>query len=290
MVNARNRKIAVAALSGVLAIAAVPLLLYARQTARSWTEGPPPAPPSGHAVILAELFTSEGCSSCPPADSVLSTLVREQPLPRVEVVGLSEHVTYWDHLGWRDPYSSDAFTNRQSEYDDRVFHGGSIYTPQLVIDGKYQAVGSDVAAIRNAIVKAAGEPKRRVTVSASLQADGRMHVRVQIDPQPGFAMRDRADIIVVVTEDGLTDDVARGENKGRRLTHSAVARTLTALGSIARGDEAYDREASFPLNAHWKRDAVRIVGFVQERGSRRILGAGSATLDDDLHGHTRREQ
>src|SRR6267142_3420791 len=110
-------------------------------------------------MVLVELFTSEGCSSCPPADAVLSELVLRQPVAGVEVLALGEHVDYWDRLGWRDPFSSAMFSARQSNYDARVFHRNEVYTPQLVVDGQLERVGSDVSAIQRAINQAAHAPK-----------------------------------------------------------------------------------------------------------------------------------
>ena len=275
------RVFAAFAIGGLLGAVLVPLL-RARgplTSADSWSNGPAPAPPSGHAIVVAELFTSEGCSSCPPADAVLSTLIREQPLPSVEVVGLGEHVDYWDHLGWRDPFSSSAFSSRQSEYGARVFRSSSIYTPQLVIDGQYEAVGSDIAAIRKAIVRAANAPKAHVLVEASPDDPGRIAVHVRIGPQPGTVLGDRADVIIAITQDRLVDEVARGENRGRQLAHSAVVRSLTAIGSVAGPGSAFTGTVSLPIAAPAKTSDMRVVAFLQERESRRILGAGSATID-----------
>src|SRR5258705_5412733 len=94
-------------------------------------------------VVVVKLFTSEGCSSCPSADDLLSQLAHRQPVPGVEVLALGEHVDYWDRLGWRDPLSSPAFSARQSNYDARVFHAHQLDTPQLVIDGRLERGGSD---------------------------------------------------------------------------------------------------------------------------------------------------
>src|SRR5689334_25317813 len=101
----------------------------------------PQAAADKHSTVVIELFTSEGCSSCPPADDVLADLIRNQPVPNVTIVGLGEHVDYWDNLGWRDVFSAPTFTARQSDYDHDVFHTGSIYTPQAVVDGHFQMVG-----------------------------------------------------------------------------------------------------------------------------------------------------
>src|SRR5258708_30000026 len=117
-------------------------------------------------IVVVELFSSEGCSSCPPADDVLTQLAHRQPVPGVEVLALGEHVDYWDRLGWRDPFSSPAFSARQSNYDVRVFHADQVYTPQLVIDGRLERVGSDARAVQRAIEQAATSPKAAVTVAA----------------------------------------------------------------------------------------------------------------------------
>ena len=118
----------------------------------------------GRRPVLVELFTSEGCISCPPADNVLSDLVTRQPIEGVYVVGLGEHVDYWDRLGWRDPFSSPLFTRRQSEYDEKVFRSNRIYTPQVVVDGHAEAIGSDSDAVRRAIQSAAQRPDANVVV------------------------------------------------------------------------------------------------------------------------------
>jgi hypothetical protein len=97
-------------------------------------------------TVLVELLTSEGCSNCPPADDVLGELVRQQPIANVNAIGLGEHVDYWDRLGWRNPFSAPAFTRRQSEYEARTFRTGSVDTPQMVVDGRFQEIGSDRAA------------------------------------------------------------------------------------------------------------------------------------------------
>src|SRR5258708_16748376 len=116
-------------------------------------------------IVVVELFTSEGCSSCPPADDVLSQLAHRQPVPGVEVLTLGEHVDYWDRLGWRDPFSSPAFSARQSNYDARVFHADQVYTPQLVIDGRLERVGSDAHAVQRAIEQAATRSKASLRVA-----------------------------------------------------------------------------------------------------------------------------
>src|SRR6266852_9685647 len=139
-------------------------------------------------IVVAELFTSEGCSSCPPADDILSQLAHRQPVPGVEVLALGEHVDYWDRLGWRDPFSSSAFSARQSNYDSRVFHADQVYTPQLVIDGRLERVGSDARAVQRAIEQAATSPKAAVTVAALRSDEQDVQVELHVNIPAAFTI------------------------------------------------------------------------------------------------------
>ncbi len=229
-------------------------------------------------TVVAELFTSEGCSSCPPADALLRRLAHEQLVPGVRVLALGEHVDYWDRLGWRDPFSSPGFSNRQSEYEARVFHSGSVYTPQFVINGRLQEVGNEVSAVRRAIARAAHDAKAKVVVTAQPDDAGHLRVEVQAATAPGIVIGERADVIVALTEDELTSDVQRGENRGRLLKHGAVVRSLTALGSLT-AVNAFSGMTSIPTAPSWVTKNLAVVAFVQERQSRRIVGAASAEVD-----------
>jgi hypothetical protein len=242
-----------------------------------WLDTSVPAS-SNHAVVVAELFTSEGCSSCPPADQVLSRLVRE-PVDGVVVLGLGEHVDYWDHLGWRDPFSTPAFSSRQSEYQGQVFRTGSIYTPQLVIDGQFEAVGSDVPAVRRAVATAAKIPKAALEMAAWAADVGHVGVHVRVNLPSGVAVLGPADVVVALTQDHLTSDVHRGENRGRSLAHSAVVRSLTAIGSLKPSVRTFEATATVPIEADWNLADVRMIGLLQERHSRRIVGAGSVRVN-----------
>jgi hypothetical protein len=240
-------------------------------------------PSSPARVVVAELFTSEGCSSCPPADALLMRLAREPFVPGVRVLALSEHVDYWDRLGWRDPFSSPAFSHRQSEYDASVFHNGSVYTPQLVIDGRFQEVGSDANAARRAIARAAQAAKAEVVVTARPDDAGHVAVEVQVSATPRAVMGERAEVIVALTEDQLTSDVQRGENRGRLLKHIAVVRSLTALGSFA-PLHTFSGRTSIPTSSSWATRNLSVVAFVQERQSRQISGAGSVSVAQRANG------
>ena len=230
----------------------------------TWTVGAllayrPTAAQSGTSVLV-ELFTSEGCSSCPPADQLLAELVRTQPVPGVRIVALSEHVDYWDHQGWRDPFSNAVFTRRQQEYAGPA--ASDVYTPQILVDGGTGIVGSDRAAVMRAIRAAAAAPKAALTVTW-LDADMR---RLEI-VMPADARTARASVFLAVTEDGLQSSVKRGENEGRELKHDAVTRRLVELG---RADSAgsYRRVEPVSMNSGWKLANVRVVAFAQSPAGR----------------------
>ena len=224
-------------------------------------------------LVLAELFTSEGCSSCPPADHLLETLLKEQPISGVYVVPLSEHVTYWDHQGWKDPFGSEQFTNRQKAYGSG-FNLDSIYTPQLVIDGVTEAVGSDERTIRKLLLNAAKTPKPRLIVEASLKPDGTVTASVS---GAGMAVSaSDAELWWAITEDNLVVDVRRGENASRTLRHSGVVRRLSADTAFKPGGPAALMMLHYPSTL--KRENLRVVAFLQSKNTRRVLSVGFAQV------------
>ncbi len=224
----------------------------------------PPTP------ILVELFTSEGCSSCPPADALLRTLDSTQPIPGAQLIVLSEHVDYWDDLGWRDPYSSHAFTTRQQEYANRLGLA-SAYTPQMVVDGKIQFVGSDLGLANQAFGKARPTPKIAVRISSITVESHTVRARIETGP-----LSSKAEIFVALALERATSQVLRGENGGHRLEHVAVVRRLTRIGQAAQG-EAFSKEVSLaldPSDQHY-----RIIAFAQQQNQGRILGAALESLN-----------
>src|SRR5262245_44013647 len=175
-------------------------------------------------IVIVELFTSEGCSSCPPADRFLQKLVDLQPVEGVQIVALGEHVDYWDRLGWKDRFSSAPLTERQQVYGAR-FRNESVYTPQMVVDGRAEFVGTDANAAKRAIESARTAPHGVMTLALHGGPESSMvRVTVTTERLPKTAVGDRADIIVVVTEDRLQTDVKRGENQGLKLSHAPVVR------------------------------------------------------------------
>ena len=226
-------------------------------------------------VVIAELFTSEGCSSCPPADTLMRQLVDAQPFDGAHLIALEEHVDYWDRLGWRDPFSSPQFTSRQTEYNDRVFRSNAVYTPQLVVDGVRECVGSDRSAIRAIVADSIRRPRAAVSVQ-SVAVASHLSVTVSIDVPVAVERRGVADVFVLVAERGLVSVVRHGENGGRTLIHGAVARSLVPLGELSERDRTFAGTVDVAVAPNWNSRNLQIVGVIQERDSRRILGAGAA--------------
>jgi hypothetical protein len=213
-------------------------------------------------TVLVELFTSEGCSSCPPADALLPELARERT-PGAIVVPLSEHVDYWDTPGWRDRFSSQVFTKRQETYARRL-GVSSLYTPHLVVMGRTQVLGSDRRAARDAIASVPSDPSARVSARLVTRPGATRILAVHATWRDGVP----ADVLVAVTQDRATTRVSGGENTGRTLEHVAVVRSLLTVGA---GTGAFSGEV--PVNPMDPAVAEHVVVFVQERGAGAVLGA-----------------
>jgi hypothetical protein len=224
--------------------------------------------------VVVELFTSEGCSSCPPADALLAGLAQQQPIENVEVIALEEHVDYWNELGWVDPFSSHDWTARQYVYSE-VLGNGNPYTPQMVVDGTAEFVGNQARKARQAILNAAGQQKIQVKLAYGTPDNaGTEHFSVKIGKLTTTTQRDTEEVWLAITETGLHSAVKRGENAGEDLHHAAVVRRIRRIGEAKSGDEtAFSGDVNVPLQAEWKRENLRAVVFVQEKKSRRILGA-----------------
>ncbi len=223
--------------------------------------------------VVVELFTSEGCSSCPPADALLRKF-DAQPFPAAELIVLSEHVDYWNHIGWTDPYSSHAYSERQSAYGDRL-HLDGVYTPQMVVDGTREFVGSNSEDAEKAISKATGTSKIDVRITAARLDGETLYARIEAGPLP--AGTQSADVILIAALNHAESQVAAGENSGRRLTHVAVVRALKKTGSIAPG-QSFSQEVAVKLEKHAGASDLRAVAMVQEPGPGKILGAAQQQL------------
>jgi hypothetical protein len=226
------------------------------------------------APVLVELFTSEGCSSCPPADALLMQLDKNQPVPGAEVIILSQHVDYWNHLGWTDPYSSREFSQRQERYAVTLGTDGP-YTPQMIVDGRTELNGADARGARDAIVKAARNPKVMVGLTASPAPEG-ARLQIRVDAASLANLSGKADVMLAVTENDLRNSVTRGENAGHSLAHNGVVRRLTVVGAATKAGFSADQVVV--VDKTWKRENLRAVVFLQDRTSKRVLGAAEVGL------------
>jgi len=219
--------------------------------------------------VLVELFTSEGCSSCPPADRLLMELDRDQPVAGATVVVLSEHVDYWNSLGWRDPFSSPQWSQRQNDYA-RHFGLDSVYTPQMVIDGSRQAVGSDADAVRRAIHRSAEQSRIAIRISELRRVGNRLRVTYSADAAPD------AILYAVVADNSDQSSVVRGENAGHTLDHVAVARSLAELVSLRTA--AVDKTGELDLPRGDANRHLRLVLFAQNSQTGTIAGVAEREL------------
>lgn len=220
--------------------------------------------------VLLELFTSEGCSSCPPADRLLEALDQKQPIAGADLIVLSEHVDYWDG-SWKDPFSSPKWTERQRQYVRR-FGLQSSYTPQLVVDGQSELVGSVQGEAMQAIQSALGKQKVPLKLSEVSRDGGNIKVHLSFG-QVQASGKEGADILIALADERAQSQVARGENAGRALRHVAVVQSLMVVGKVPAG-EGFSSDFSLPLKAKaGVSGGLRVVAFLQDRVTGRVLGA-----------------
>lgn len=218
--------------------------------------------------ILVELFTSEGCSDCPPADAFLQKL-DQQPFAKVEMIVLSEHVDYWNHDGWKDPYSSSAYTERQNGYVSEFALKGP-YTPEMVVDGSTEFVGSNQAAAAKAFAKAVTEPKTSLRLSSiSLDSQHTLHAHIEADALP---KGEKGDVYVAVAMNHAENHVTAGENAGRTIAHTAVVREMKKVGSLKK-DQPFAEDVQIKLPSDLPTDDLRLVAFIQQGHQEKVYGA-----------------
>ena len=237
----------------------VPFLLIGTAGA---SQPPPSDPAPQQAPLLVELFTSQGCYSCPPADTLLRELAKYD-----ELIPLTYHVDYWNHLGWTDPFSSKQWSDRQRAYA-RILRSDAIYTPQLVIGGTMDEVGSDRVEVLDKIARSieAGPSRRARTVtlkaqlSSTREDDAIAIATAQAEPAPAGGTA----LLVVLYERDLSTEIPSGENRNKTLHYDYVVR---ALKQATNGDPV-----RFSLEDGWKREDLGVVAFVQDKRSGAILG------------------
>ncbi len=219
--------------------------------------------------VLVELFTSQGCSSCRPADAYMAELAR-----RDDLVALSMHVNYWDYIGWKDPFASNATTERQRAYGRRLDRG-QVYTPQIVIDGIDGVVGSNRRAVERAIAAARAAQRLRLRIDARLSPDGGLVVEIPAVP----AFKGVADVWLARFDAERTTPVARGENAGYVLRNYNVVRSLAHIGMWSGKPLEIDLPPDVLMAGEGGRDGCVVI--VQRAGLGPVLGVRKLALPGD---------
>jgi len=230
--------------------------------------------------VIVELFTSEGCSSCPPADAFIAKLEAQQPIPNTQVIVLEEHVDYWNSDGWIDPYSSREWTLRQQDYAATLGNKNP-YTPQLVVAGQKEMIGSREDLVAQAIEKAAAtQAGARVSVSVAASAKpSNEDAAVSVDQLTGVPHGDKPKVWLAVTESGLHSAVRAGENSGQDVHHASIVRLLRKVATIDQNkSSSYAATTSVHLDPSWKRQNLHVVVFVQEKKSHQIVAVAAARV------------
>jgi hypothetical protein len=238
-----------AVLAAVAAIAALALTMHG-------------APPKlGPTPVVVELFTSQGCSSCPPADALIHDIGHD-PALRGRVIPLAFHVDYWDRLGWRDPFSSAAWSQRQVRYA-QTMRLSSAYTPQAVVSGTREVVGSNRSALDAALERASNDkPHGDVALTARRERDTvvvTIHATIPAE----------ADLMLALTQDDITTKIEHGENAGRTVTNDAIVRRLIRV-------EPGQTTVTFKIDPAWR--DLSAAGFLQDRNTLAIGAAAAAQI------------
>jgi hypothetical protein len=238
-------------------VAALPFAVFAQQSSAS------------NPAVVAELFTSEGCSSCPPADALLAELDRRKTLAGVPVIALSEHVDYWNHDGWHDPFSSELWTERQNGYNAR-FRLDSVYTPQMVIDGTQQVNGSNGGQVAHAIETAAAQPgKLQIEITDAAWNNDVLRATISVSDQSPQTAKGTT-LYAVLADDEDTSSVSRGENSGHTLKHVSVVRVMQKVSSL---HGPYSGPVEIKLPHGVTRSKMRLIVFAQKGQNGQIFGA-----------------
>lgn len=225
-------------------------------------------------AVLVELFTSEGCSSCPSADELLRQVNGNKTAGGQLIVGISEHVSYWNGLGWKDPFSADLYTSRQNEYGTH-FQLGSVYTPQMIVNGREQFVGSDRRALEAALATESQRKSISLRIDSAQIKDNRVTFTYTASDLPA---KSSLQLVVVLVDDMDQSSVHRGENSGRKLTHVAVARALAPLGSL---HEVEQRSMTLPLPPSFLSNQAtghHLILFAQQSGAGAVVGVDTKPI------------
>ena len=259
----RISKIAVSFIAVVFVLSffiTIPLLSKGTKDKRNST-------PKVHPVAVVELFTSEGCSSCPPADRLASQIDKYYKSQDKPVYVLAFHVDYWDYIGWKDRFDKHEFSVRQSMYGKK-FNLTSIYTPQMIVNGQTQFVGSNSEAAENAIKKALKTNSQYgISMDVSWVNSGELSIKYSLTSTPVNTV-----IHFALVEKNLSSNVTRGENNGRKLKHDNVVREF----DTSTAKEKSERTLKVAKDINIKNS--RLVAYVQDKNSLKILGAASSVI------------
>lgn len=224
---------------------------------------------SAKTPVLVELFTSQGCPSCPAADKVLAELETAQPIAGAEIITLAWHVDSWDTFNWKDEFAAPAFTQRQTIYSRALFIN-PIYTPQMFVDGTVYFIGSRQDKATKAIENAVKTAKPEIDLAISSE---KLSVNI-----PNLPKHQTATVYLAFTESNLVRKIGSGNNAGKTLVHPSVARRLQALGTIDAQASQFKIETFLQTEPEWKRENVKAVVFVQENATRKIIAVGRIAL------------
>ncbi len=251
-------------------------------TALLLTGAPSHASDDDRTPVVVELFTSQGCSSCPPADELLSRLGNEGLPGDVEVIPLSFHVDYWNYIGWTDPFSSREWSDRQKRYI-LALGKDTLFTPALVIHGAAQVVGADPREVLTEIARASSDRSgSAVDVDLRLEpTDDRLRIDIDtriVDAIPGHGL----DLMIALFEKQLVTQVETGENAHRELRNDYVVRVLRRGPSVGgpRSTKSAELELELELQPDWSRKRLGVAAFAQDPATFRIYGAAAALLPD----------
>ena len=220
--------------------------------------------------MLVELFTAEGCSSCPPADAFVMQLDALQPISGAQLIVLSEHMNYWND-SWPDPFASTKLTARQEDYV-RALNRSSPYTPQLIVDGTMELHLNDRAGMEHIFRTAAAIPTIPVRLtSIKVEAGSPAHLSGNIEVD-GSAEEHKTTVYLAAALDRITTKVLRGENRGKTLAHVAVVEYFSKIGTLKPG-QTFNETFRVPLERDLASSDARLVVFAQEAGYGKIVGA-----------------
>lgn len=220
--------------------------------------------------VLLELYTSEGCPTCPPADANLARLEKEQPVAGTEIITLALHVDYWNSLSWKDIYSSPLFSRRQQIYSQALKINQS-YTPQMIVDGQTEFSGNNLAKAQKTIFEAAKINKAKIEITSNAA-----NYKIKIFDLPAH---ETATVFLAITEDNLASNRKSSVKSDVITRHVSVVRELKSLGMLTAAQVNLEIETALQIQPAWRKENLKLIVFVQENASRKILGASRINLN-----------